>query len=422
MVEILNGLAGSAFSKIVEARDDDQAASRFVERESDVAKIRVRDVLQLRQCAGSPDADHGTAGVELAVESLDVRSRLRLGKRDVNGGKNAARKRQQVCRENNLRLAQTGVFENFRRVPVREKAIGLEILIHFDEVQIAARVFASAAGAGLAIANDAGAGSKQACLRKRPQGKNHAGRITARVRNQTSLSDLARIELGNTVDSFREPFGMGRGQVVPGCKSLRFAKAECSAQIDDAETCLEQGGRQFRRNLMGSRKKRGTRAAGSDGVDRKGPERSFAPAAELGKKFGEAFRAVRFANVEDRGLKRGVAQKNPRQLETAIAGDAYNRDLAGISHFTRASIFFWRDSRDFLLGVMINTVSSPAMVPAISGNLAPSTAAARGCAPLGGVFKTRRFSAGRISRRNSPRARASGGRGAGSSGKAVAGL
>jgi len=173
---------------------------------------------------------------------------------------------------------------------------------------------------------------------------------------------------------------------------------------------------------MGSRKKRGTGAAGSDGVDQKGPERSFAPAAELWEKFGEAFRAVRFADVENRGLKRGVAQKNPRQLETAIAGDAYNRDLAGISHFTRASIFFWRDSRDFLLGVMINTVSSPAMVPAISGNLAPSTAAARGCAPLGGVFKTRRFSAGRISRRNSPRARASGGQRRGLFGQSGGGL
>src|SRR5437899_2040189 len=115
-----------------------------------------------------------------------------------------------------------------------------------------------------------------------------------------------------------------------------------------------------------------------------------------------------------------MAEKNSRQLETGIAGDAHYRDLEGISHFTKASIFFWRDSRDFLLGVMIKTVSSPAIVPAISVNLAPSMAAARGCAPLGGVFKTRRFSAGRISRRNSPSARARGGKGADSSGKTLA--
>src|SRR5260370_41779263 len=72
MVEILNGLAGSAFSKIVEARDDDQATSRVVQCESDIAKIGVSDVLQLRQCAGGPDANHGTAGVELAGDRLDV--------------------------------------------------------------------------------------------------------------------------------------------------------------------------------------------------------------------------------------------------------------------------------------------------------------------------------------------------------------
>src|SRR5204862_7162486 len=157
-----------------------------------------------------------------------------------------------------------------------------------------------------------------------------------------------------------------------------------------------------------------------DAINRKGPERRFAPGAELRKEFGKTFRTVRFADIESGRRKLGMAQKYPRQLETGVAGDSHNRDLAGISHFTRASIFFWRDSRAFLLGVMIKTVSSPAMVPAISVNFAPSMAAARGCAPLGGVFKKRRFSGGRISRRNSPRARASAGKGAVSSGKTLA--
>src|SRR4029077_13369527 len=117
-----------------------------------------------------------------------------------------------------------------------------------------------------------------------------------------------------------------------------------------------------------------------------------------------------------------MAQKNPRQFQTGVTGDSNDGDLAGVSHFTSASIFFCNDSRDFLLGVMIKTVSSPAMVPAISGNFAPSTGAARGCAPLGGVFRTSRFSAGRIPRRNSPRARAKGGSGVDSSGRAAADL
>ena len=121
---------------------------------------------------------------------------------------------------------------------------------------------------------------------------------------------------------------------------------------------------------MGSGKKRSARAAGSDGLNRNRSERCLAPAAELWEEFGQAFRPVCFADVEDRRLKRGMTQKNPRQFKTGVAGDTHNRDLAAISHFTRAAIFLWRDSRDFLLGVMIRTVSSPAMVPAISVNLA----------------------------------------------------
>src|SRR5690348_12010749 len=112
---------------------------------------------------------------------------------------------------------------------VREKAVGFEIFIHFHKVEVAARIFACAAGAGLAVANDAGAGSQQARLRKRPQSENHASSITAGIRYQPSLRNLARIELGNTIDSFREPFSVGRGQLVPGGEGFGVTKAECSA-------------------------------------------------------------------------------------------------------------------------------------------------------------------------------------------------
>jgi len=47
-------------------------------------------VLELRQGAGRPDADHGAAGEEFAKERLNVRGSARLGKSDVDGGQNAA--------------------------------------------------------------------------------------------------------------------------------------------------------------------------------------------------------------------------------------------------------------------------------------------------------------------------------------------
>ena len=96
MIEILHGLASGAFSKIVEAIDDDQAASGVVQCESDIAKIGVRDVLQLRQRSGGPDTNHGAASVELTVKRLDVRGSLRFTKRDVDRGENAAGEGKQV--------------------------------------------------------------------------------------------------------------------------------------------------------------------------------------------------------------------------------------------------------------------------------------------------------------------------------------
>src|SRR5215467_12840817 len=210
------------------------------------------------------------------------------------------------------------------------------------------------------------------------------------------------------------------GQLVPGAERRRIAKAKSAAQIHHSQARLQESRPQFGRNFMRSRQKHGPGVAGSDGLGRKRPQRRLAPAAKLRKPIGQAFCAVCIANVKGRSLDLRVAHQDARKLQATVAGNADDSDLSRIPHFTRASIFVWRDSRVFLLGVMIKTVSSPAMVPAISVNFDASTAAAKGCAPLGGVFSTRRFSAGRMSRRNSASARASGGKGVGSSGRAEA--
>jgi len=146
----------------------------------------------------------------------------------------------------------------------------------------------------------------------------------------------------------------------------------------------------------------GTRCgiAESDGVNESGRQRRFAPAAKLGEEFGEAIRTVGFrGNVEDWRLERGIGEEDARQLETGITGDADNRVPWRGFLISPGLRFFPANLRAFLLGVMIRTVSSPAMVPAISGNLAPSDQQRPGAAPRWEAFsKTRRFSAGRISR------------------------
>jgi hypothetical protein len=45
VIEVLNGLARRAFAEIVQARHEDQTATRLIQREADIAKICVRDML-----------------------------------------------------------------------------------------------------------------------------------------------------------------------------------------------------------------------------------------------------------------------------------------------------------------------------------------------------------------------------------------
>src|SRR5260370_38420142 len=114
MIEILHGLSGSAFAKIVKTGDDDQTTTGLVQGKADVAEIGVRDVLQLRKSAGGPDPHHGTARVEPAVKHLHVRGGLRLLKGDRNSGKNAAPEKQQRGRKKHLLPRQAAASQDLR--------------------------------------------------------------------------------------------------------------------------------------------------------------------------------------------------------------------------------------------------------------------------------------------------------------------
>src|SRR5882672_491397 len=102
MVEILNGLACSAFAEIVETRNDDEAATRAVENEAEVGEIGVGDVLDFGKRTCLPDTDHRAASVGFAIERFDGFRRLRLGERDVDRGENAARNGKEMRREDEL--------------------------------------------------------------------------------------------------------------------------------------------------------------------------------------------------------------------------------------------------------------------------------------------------------------------------------
>src|SRR5437899_8637138 len=142
---------------------------------------------------------------------------------------------------------------------------------------------------------------------------------------------------------------------------------------------------------------------------RESTARSLAPSTKLRKDLGETVHRLRaFAQVKC-GLGDGrVPKQELRQLKSRVAGCPNDGDPHGAVHRSRASnrcctaVLAARD------GVITRTVSSPPIVPATSRSRSPSTAAAKGCAPPGGVFRTRRLSAGRTSSRYSRTARARG--------------
>src|ERR1700686_1609826 len=359
------------------------------------------------------------ARIKLSEERLDVLWRLDFCQMNVNRRQDAAWNRQQVRGEDHTRFRQAGVFQDFRRVPMGEQVVGAKVSIHFHELQVTARLLARTAGSGFAIANDRMSGGQESSLLQGPHGKNDAGGITTGIGDQLCGLDSLGVKLRQAIDRFAKTRSVRRGQLVPGSVGLGGSEAEGSAQINHAQPGVQEFRSEFSGYLMRRGQKGSSGGAAGNGFQRERLQRSLTPAAQLGKHFRKAMRPVGFSYIKSRLGNARMAQEQRRQLKTRIAGDTNDRNVAGISHFTWASIFFCRESRVLRLGVMIRTVSSPAMVPAISGNFAASTAAARGCAPLGGVFSTSRFSAGRMSRRNSRSARVSGATPADSSGNAV---
>ena len=123
MVEILHGLARGAFAKIVETRNDDEAATGAVEDEAEVGEIGVRNVLDFGKRASFPDTDHRAPSVGFAIKRFDGVRGLRLGEREIDRGENAARNGKEMRREDELRFGQAGVVENFGCMAMRKKIV-----------------------------------------------------------------------------------------------------------------------------------------------------------------------------------------------------------------------------------------------------------------------------------------------------------
>src|SRR5216684_3435608 len=107
------------------------------------------------------------------------------------------------------------MLEDFRRMAVRKKIVGLEILIEFREMEIAPRLLARSRRPGLAVANDAMFRGDPAGVNERPQREDNAGGVAAGIGDKPRARDFVSVQLGQTVNP--QP---GHGQPLTSCFSL----------------------------------------------------------------------------------------------------------------------------------------------------------------------------------------------------------
>src|SRR5215467_4270839 len=218
-------------------------------------------------------------------------------------------------------------------MPVRKEVISLKVLVDFKEMEAAAGILAGSTGSRFAIAYNRAVGGDQSRLRKRPERQNHARRVATWIGHQASSSNLCRIQFRQAIDAVSERIGMRRSQFVPERERLGGTKSKCAAKINYSQTSFDQWRGKLGRDLMGSGQEDRFRAAFDDLANRKRSQRRFTESSKLRKQLRKAVPSLQIAQVKCARRQGRVANKDPRQLKTGVAGDPYNRDLLRVSHF-----------------------------------------------------------------------------------------
>src|ERR1700691_4205305 len=121
------------------------------------------------------------------------------------------------------------MLRDFRRVPLREQAIGAKNLVYLNEMCFALRFFARAAYARLAVTHHAARYVNPARVHQWSQPKNDGGCIATWIRDQPRLRQGVGVEFRQAVDRFGECFWTSGRKLVPIGKSLWFSKAKRAA-------------------------------------------------------------------------------------------------------------------------------------------------------------------------------------------------
>ena len=168
--------------------------------EAEVAEVGADHVLNLGKHRAAPYADHGTRRIELVEGVLYGFYAAGLVEANVDGGKNAARDRQQMGCELDLVGGEVELLQELAGVAMAEDSVGREIVGGVHETVVGRESFARAGDAGFGVGDDADVEVDHIRAEQGSEREDDGGGVAAGVRDEIRCGDGRAVELGVAVD------------------------------------------------------------------------------------------------------------------------------------------------------------------------------------------------------------------------------
>jgi hypothetical protein len=194
-------------------------------------------------------------------------------------------------------------------------------------VRAVGRRFPGARDARFRVYDDVAAGDEDAGIGQRRNRQERRRRVAAGVGHELRLANRVALALGEAI---RDPLGHAARLGVPPLTLAGIAQPECSGQIDDTHTVLDEHRRELGRRRVGERKKHQIGVT-RERLDVERRDRAVPDAAECGQRARRRRRGRRGRAGQPHAR---MAREDPHELLARVAGragDGDARDRSGVS-------------------------------------------------------------------------------------------
>ena len=240
-VQILDGLAGRAFHEVIDDRHKQDPAAGRVHAPPDVAEIRIRRVLDLRQRLTGQSYERCCLIGRFHRVGHITRRRARPHAR-VDRFENAPVERHEVRHE---RDGRAQFLFDFGLMPMTEHAVCGHAPVILGKMRPVARLLARARDPRLCVDHDVAC--QQSGLGQRLERKQRGGGVAARVRNELCRPDLSVIALCEAVYRLQ---GAQLRRWIPFLARGRVAQPERAGQVYDADAAADEDWSDGRRRFL----------------------------------------------------------------------------------------------------------------------------------------------------------------------------